>query len=157
MNFQDSRFLTITYKEAKFGVDCYEPKDMFIRTIGMVLKRIHKVSVDYLVSPEFTHGGNIHYHIIFSFESVNQMEYFYLKILPAMRRDGFIKIVTIKNMAKCQEYIRKDIIFIQNLLQMKEGTLPLRSSFDLKIYKRDRFFDDNPLLDFIPELQQPNQ
>lgn len=82
-----------------------------------------------IVVAEFNLANNIHYHMMLKVENTVRWR---AKLVPEMKRYGFVQIVAIKNYMKCKEYLLKDAKDNSIILGFE---LPLELQYVSKIKK----------------------
>lgn len=112
----DSIMLTLTYNEA--STPCGPLRRQFDKTVRLVRRQINRVSDDFLIYPEYTRQGIIHYHIIFSCIHADAQLYYYTNLMDCFRKKGYIYSKVINNMAGAVEYCSKIKIEMENVLSI---------------------------------------
>lgn len=108
------------------------------------LKHIKYVSKDFVIYPELTHQGNIHFHgKIYIQDAVK----WFKSVLPKLKKNGFVKIKTNLNEG-WDEYCGKQWDIFREVLDLEE---PIDYSYLSKIKKlKDPETHARNILDYTP-------
>jgi len=124
--------LTLTYREHHYVC----PVRQFQETFLQVLLGLKRCSKEFILSPELTDDGNIHYHATVW---IHDLVKWHKSILPSFRRNGFTKV---KSRVDCNwtKYVIKDVENMEAILDVK---LPFTEQTDKLIVKCKNPLDDN--------------
>lgn len=125
--------LTLTYRQHHY----VDPLRQFQETILQVLLGLRRCCEEFVLCPELTDDGNIHYHATIW---VTDMVKWHKSILPSFRRNGFTKVKSNVD-SKWTEYVIKDVDNMQKILGVE---LPITEQTDkLKIVSEKSLDDDS--------------
>lgn len=85
--------------------ETYDPQRKFEQHQYEIFVKWRSPAVRFEIYPELTLAGNIHYHGIVQ---VLDKIAWYKRLLPAMKKKGFVKIKQIDNLEKWYKYIKKE-------------------------------------------------
>lgn len=111
-----------------------------------ILKHIKLVSKNFVIYPELTLQGNIHYHGKIYIEDAVK---WFKSVLPKLKKNGYVKIKTNLN-AGWDEYCGKQWDIFKDVLDLEE---PIDYSYLTKIKKLKTIHTAQNILD----LTQPKQ
>ncbi len=111
---------TQTFKRGKLDL---APFDVQHRFRSFDLWSVLNQTVNYFLVPEATTVGNIHYHgIILSIKNRKKRSW-YNKVLPELKRFGFIQLKKIDDLSKWIDYCLKDCNDFEYLQSQQENYL----------------------------------
>lgn len=117
----------------------WAPRPLDLDPIGQLqhytenLRQLLNLCCSCQISPELFVNGSLHFHITARLIKKSYRIAFYKHVLPAMRRQGFVKIKKIDDLVQWVKYCSKDDEIMKEILNMD---LPLTR--DSKIFKRER-------------------
>lgn len=138
-------FLTVTYK----CDPAVRPKKQFDYTIYKLFTLLSK-SCYFVISPEFTMNGRIHYHgLLKIYDKIK----WYKQTLPSLKYEGMVKVETIKYYQKCDDYIKKDVKMMKEILNIDLPIDDSRKEFMInkskKMKKSDIESNINTILQYL--------
>lgn len=105
-------FLTITFQQGLLGID---PGFQYRTSIPLVWNLLYRASKKYMVAPELTLKGQIHYHCLIENESLDRIKFF-KQTLPSLKRYGFVDVQYVRSLDNVIAYIYKDKELMEKLL-----------------------------------------
>lgn len=117
----------------------WAPRPIDLDPIGQLrryveeLRALRNLCCSCQISPELFVNGSIHFHITARLIKKSYRIPFYKNVLPAMRRQGFVKIKKIDDLVPWVKYCSKDHDIMKEILNMD---LPITR--DSQIFKREK-------------------
>lgn len=142
---KETYFITITIKPKFYK---YTSVTQFELSNGEVVGIFNTLTKDYIVVPEHTKAGNIHYHAVVTFREDTQRISFINK-LKKNSTLGFVKFDTneIRNSLKVMEYMTKDLYETLKILPVQlrhkiVSTMQSSRDVDLAVWATEDNYND---------------